>query len=130
MRTRKGISGVSSLSVIGFFFPIVHRVTTKKQRQESPTIFPRHMESPTNAAHYRTIEGFRVRRRLRGRHRPLFRKGSEAMADYSIYHNPRCSKSRQALALLEENGIEPNVIKYLDNPPDANTLRALVRQLG
>ena len=50
------------------------------------------------------------------------------MADYSIYHNPRCSKSRQALALLEENGIEPNVIKYLDNPPDANTLRALVRQ--
>ena len=52
------------------------------------------------------------------------------MADYSIYHNPRCSKSRQALALLEENGIEPNVIKYLDNPPDANTLRALVRQLG
>ncbi|MEP4683469.1 MAG: arsenate reductase (glutaredoxin), partial [Rhodopirellula bahusiensis] len=34
-----------------------------------------------------------------------------------IYHNPRCTKSRQALQLLEERGVEPEVIKYLDTPP-------------
>ncbi|MEE3009593.1 MAG: arsenate reductase (glutaredoxin), partial [Pseudomonadota bacterium] len=36
------------------------------------------------------------------------------MAEYTLYHNPRCSKSRQALALLEENGITPTIVKYLD----------------
>lgn len=35
-----------------------------------------------------------------------------------IYHNPRCSKSRQALAVLREAGIEPEIIKYLDTPPN------------
>ncbi len=52
------------------------------------------------------------------------------MADYTLYHNPRCSKSRQALALLEENGITPTIVKYLDTPPDAATVRALVKKLG
>ncbi|MFP1682811.1 arsenate reductase (glutaredoxin) [Alloalcanivorax sp. C16-1] len=52
------------------------------------------------------------------------------MAQYTIYHNPRCSKSRQTLALLEGAGIEPRVIKYLDTPPDADTLRDLVHKLG
>lgn len=52
------------------------------------------------------------------------------MAKYTIYHNPRCSKSRQTLALLEDAGIEPEVIKYLETPPDADTLRALVGKLG
>lgn len=52
------------------------------------------------------------------------------MAEYTIYHNPRCSKSRQTLALLEEHGVTPRVIKYLDTPPDADTLRDLVAKLG
>ncbi len=46
------------------------------------------------------------------------------------YHNPRCSKSRQALELLRERGIEPELVAYLDNPPDAKTLRALLDKLG
>jgi len=48
----------------------------------------------------------------------------------TIYHNPRCSKSRQALALLEEKGIEPEVILYLENPPDEATLKNLLAKLG
>lgn len=47
-----------------------------------------------------------------------------------IYHNPRCSKSRQTLALLEEQGITPNVIEYLNSPPDVETLKTLLGQLG
>lgn len=48
----------------------------------------------------------------------------------SIYHNPRCSKSRQTLALLEERGISPHVILYLETPPDKATLTALLKKLG
>lgn len=48
----------------------------------------------------------------------------------TIYHNPRCSKSRQTLALLEENGVAPQVVEYLKNPPDAKTLRDLLQKLG
>lgn len=48
----------------------------------------------------------------------------------TIYHNPRCSKSRQTLALLEERGIEPKIIAYLDDPPDPATLTRLLEQLG
>ena len=47
-----------------------------------------------------------------------------------IYHNPRCSKSRQTLALLEERGIEPQIVRYLDTPPSADELRAIVKKLG
>jgi len=47
-----------------------------------------------------------------------------------FYHNPRCSKSRQALALLQGRGIEPKIVLYLDNPPDTKTLRRLLKQLG
>lgn len=52
------------------------------------------------------------------------------MTGYVLYHNPRCSKSRGALELLQERGIEPQVVRYLDTPPDAATLRTLVRKLG
>lgn len=52
------------------------------------------------------------------------------MSDYVIYHNPRCSKSRQTLALLEEHGVQPRVVLYLDNPPDADELRKLLVKLG
>jgi arsenate reductase len=48
----------------------------------------------------------------------------------TIYHNPRCSKSRQTLGLLEEQGIELTVVEYLKTPPDAATLRGLLKKLG
>lgn len=47
-----------------------------------------------------------------------------------IFHNPRCSKSRQTLALLQEHGIEPEIIRYLDTPPDEATIRDIVARLG
>ena len=48
----------------------------------------------------------------------------------SIYHNPRCSKSRQALQLLRDNAAEPQIIEYLKTPPDAATLGELLDMLG
>jgi arsenate reductase len=48
----------------------------------------------------------------------------------SIYHNPRCSKSRETLALLQEKGIEHDVVLYLETPPDVQTLKRLLTQLG
>lgn len=47
-----------------------------------------------------------------------------------IYHNPRCSKSRQALALLRDRGIEPEIIEYLKTPPGAEEIRHLLDMLG
>ncbi len=48
----------------------------------------------------------------------------------TIYHNPRCTKSRETLALLRVHGIEPTVIEYLKTPPDAKTLKGLLKKLG
>lgn len=48
----------------------------------------------------------------------------------TIYHNPRCSKSRQTLALLEEQGLDLQVVEYLKTPPDAAGLKALLERLG
>lgn len=48
----------------------------------------------------------------------------------TIYHNPRCSKSRTTLALLQEKGIEPRVVEYLKNPPSENEIEALLKMLG
>lgn len=47
-----------------------------------------------------------------------------------LYHNPRCSKSRAALALLQERDIDLEVVRYLENPPDETALRELLNQLG
>ena len=47
-----------------------------------------------------------------------------------ILHNPRCSKSRQTLALLDKHGLEPEIIEYLKTPPDQQTLETLLQQLG
>ncbi|HZW77091.1 MAG TPA: arsenate reductase (glutaredoxin) [Flavobacteriaceae bacterium] len=47
-----------------------------------------------------------------------------------IYHNPRCSKSRETLALLEDREEEFKVVKYLENPPSAEELREIVTLLG
>lgn len=48
----------------------------------------------------------------------------------TIYHNPRCSKSRQTLALLQDRGMEPVVIEYLKTPPEAATLKKILSRLG
>ncbi|MEQ8789168.1 MAG: arsenate reductase (glutaredoxin) [Pirellulaceae bacterium] len=48
----------------------------------------------------------------------------------TIYHNPRCTKSRQTLALLREHGVEPDIVEYLTTPPDAATIKRLLRRLG
>lgn len=48
----------------------------------------------------------------------------------TIYHNPRCSKSRETLQLLQDKGISPDVVLYLDAPPDARTLKDLLKKLG
>ncbi|MBP80411.1 MAG: arsenate reductase (glutaredoxin) [Acidiferrobacteraceae bacterium] len=47
-----------------------------------------------------------------------------------LYHNPRCSKSRATLALLREQGLEPEIVEYLAHPPDEETLKALQASLG
>ncbi len=47
-----------------------------------------------------------------------------------LYHNPRCSKSRGALELLRERGIEPEIVAYLDTPPSPAELRGLLKALG
>ena len=47
-----------------------------------------------------------------------------------ILHNPRCSKSRATLALLEERGIEPEIIRYLETPPSAAELTQILELLG
>ncbi|WP_397451844.1 arsenate reductase (glutaredoxin) [Pseudomonas sp. NA-150] len=52
------------------------------------------------------------------------------MTDLTLYHNPRCSKSRGALELLEARGLTPTIVRYLETPPDVATLRDLVKKLG
>jgi arsenate reductase len=52
------------------------------------------------------------------------------MADSILYHNPRCSKSRQALAILAASGLKPQIVEYLKTPPDEALLKRLLAQLG
>ncbi|MBP5945593.1 MULTISPECIES: arsenate reductase (glutaredoxin) [unclassified Pseudomonas] len=52
------------------------------------------------------------------------------MTDLTLYHNPRCSKSRAALELLEARGLTPNVVRYLETPLDAAQIKALLGKLG
>jgi arsenate reductase len=52
------------------------------------------------------------------------------MSEFTIYHNPRCTKSRATLALLEERHIQPKVIEYLKTPPTAAELKAIIGKLG
>ena len=49
---------------------------------------------------------------------------------YTIYHNPRCSKSRQTLAIMNKNNIDVKIIKYLANPPTAEELKNISRKLA
>ena len=48
----------------------------------------------------------------------------------TIYHNPRCSKSRQTLQLLQDNGVEPEIIEYLKTPPSAEELDDILQKLN
>ena len=52
------------------------------------------------------------------------------MTDITIYHNPRCSKSRETLALIEDKSDSISIIKYLDTPPSIETLQQIMTQLG
>lgn len=53
----------------------------------------------------------------------------DASVTVTIWHNPRCSKSRQTLALLRERGIEPEIVEYLKTPPAAGDLEAVLDKL-
>ncbi|WP_038014000.1 arsenate reductase (glutaredoxin) [Terasakiella pusilla] len=52
------------------------------------------------------------------------------MMSVVIYHNPRCSKSRQTLQLIEEKGVAPEVVLYLENPPSMEELKDILDKLG
>jgi arsenate reductase len=52
------------------------------------------------------------------------------MNEFTIYHNPRCSKSRLTLELLYGHGVEPRIVEYLQTPPTAAQLRTLIAALG
>ena len=52
------------------------------------------------------------------------------MSKITLWHNPRCSKSRNAATLLEEKGVEAEVVKYLDTPPSKEEIRAVLKMLG
>lgn len=52
------------------------------------------------------------------------------MAEIEIWHNPKCSTSRNALALLRERGVEPKIVEYLKTPPTATRIEAVLKMLG
>ncbi len=52
------------------------------------------------------------------------------MSSVTIWHNPRCSKSRNAVALLEEKGVDADIVKYLDTPPSKEELVDMLKMLG
>ena len=60
----------------------------------------------------------------------LFEKTLSMVDTITIFHNPRCSKSRQTLAILEENGVSPKIVRYLDTPPSINELESILSALA
>ena len=54
----------------------------------------------------------------------------DSFEEYTIYHNPRCSKSRQTLQLLRDRGVDAEIVEYLKEPPTRSELRQIVRALG
>lgn len=52
------------------------------------------------------------------------------MTEVTIYHNPRCSKSRETLRLIEERGVQPRIVEYLKTPPSAEELERVLALLG
>ena len=51
------------------------------------------------------------------------------MSDFIIYHNPRCSKSRQTLEILDQHDLETEIVLYLDNPPSAEEIASILNKL-
>ena len=60
----------------------------------------------------------------------LLNNGKHMTDSTTIYHNPRCSKSRATLELLNEKGLEVSIVKYLDTPPDKKALEDILLMLG
>jgi arsenate reductase (glutaredoxin) len=56
-------------------------------------------------------------------------KQANNVDNWTIYHNPRCSKSRQTLKILQDNNIEPLIIEYLKNPPSVDTINRILNLL-
>jgi len=56
--------------------------------------------------------------------------GQNPVMSITIYHNPRCSKSRATLEIIEQRGIRPKIVEYLQNPPDARTLQRIASLVG
>ena len=52
------------------------------------------------------------------------------MSTYTIWHNPRCSKSRQTMGILEENGVEAEVVKYLEETPSTEEIKEILKKLN
>jgi arsenate reductase len=52
------------------------------------------------------------------------------MPPVTIYHNPRCTKSRQTLQLIKDQGVEPTIVEYLKTPPSTDELGTLIKKLG
>ncbi len=52
------------------------------------------------------------------------------MSTYTIWHNPRCSKSRQTMGILEEKGIEADVVKYLEETPSVQEIKSVLKKLN
>lgn len=52
------------------------------------------------------------------------------MSEVQIWHNPRCSKSREAMKLLEESGVDAEVVKYLEVEPDEEAIKVVLKKLG
>jgi arsenate reductase len=71
-----------------------------------------------------------VRRRAVDRWGIVWVEGGNRVPEVIIYHNPRCTKSRQTLQLLQEHKVVPDVIEYLRTPPDAKTIASLLKKLG
>ena len=52
------------------------------------------------------------------------------MSDFIIYHNPRCSKSRQTLEILNQQEVDTEIVLYLENPPSAEEVASILKKLG
>ena len=52
------------------------------------------------------------------------------MSDFIIYHNPRCSKSRQTLEILNQQDVDTEIVLYLENPPSAEEISSILQKLG
>ena len=57
-------------------------------------------------------------------------EGIVTKSNITVFHNPRCAKSREALAILEKNGAAPRIVEYLKAPPTREELRTILKKLG